>query len=91
MGRAGQHGHFARGFAGPDDADELGRMPLLVAEDPETARAQQIQDVGRVAGIEQGFAAGQGEPAGVGIAAATEDAVKGVFQPVGSHGSHADS
>ena len=72
---AGQHGHFAGRFAGPDDADELGRLVVLVVEDAEAAGAQQIQGVGLIAGVEQGLAARQGEPAGLCVRPALEDAV----------------
>ena len=87
---AGQHGHFAGGFAGPDDADELGRsiLAMIAAEHAQSAAAQQIQGVGGVALGEQGLAPGQGEPAGARGLPALEDAVQGVFQPVGTGSRH---
>ena len=86
----GQHGHFTRGFTGPDDADELGRpgLAVIAAEHAQTAAAQQIECVGAVALCEQGLAARQGEPAGARGLAPLEDAVKGVFQPVGAGSGH---
>ncbi|MNE75835.1 hypothetical protein D3C80_1720320 [compost metagenome] len=48
VGRARQHGHFADGIAGLDDADKLGPASVVVAENAQSPGAQQIEGVGGI-------------------------------------------
>ena len=63
--RAGDHRHLAGRLAGPDDPQELRLLAVAPAHHAQAARQQEVEAVGRVAGLEQGPAARQGHPLGV--------------------------
>ena len=88
VGRAGQHGHFAHRLARLDHAQQMGRLIRLQPKDAETARAQQIEGVGRIALGKQRLAPGQGEPAGPVDHPPFENAGEGRRQGVGTRRGH---
>lgn len=86
--RAGQHGHLAHRLARLDHAQHVRRLIRLHPKHAQSAGADQIQGVGRIAFGEQRLAAGQRKPAGPVDHATFEDSRERGRQRVGAKRGH---